>query len=83
MIPAVSTSPPGGILVDGSPLAASDSGQMTRRDALSSWRAILYMAVGKLSGSQGGTMCKSSVETSDFRMNAPDRFARKYFSNLV
>ena len=35
--------------------------EVTRRDGLSSWRVILYTAVEKLSGSQGGTNIYFSV----------------------
>ena len=53
-------------------LAPQDTAGVTRRDGLSSWRVILYVPVGMLSGSWGWELCVASrVEKLDFGTVAP------------
>ena len=55
--------------------------EVTRRDGLSSWRVIFFVAAGMLSGkSTVNLLCKISVENPRFLMKEPIRFRQEYFS---
>ena len=58
-------------------------GEVTRRDGLSSWRVIFFVAAGMLSGKWGANYIAKSDGKVQLFMKEQIHFRPYYFSDLV